>query len=51
LILVTRILVDKLLLPGHKLDDEIATDQNWGVALVEGGSAVMVAYLLNASFA
>jgi len=51
LILVTRILVDKLLLPGHKLDDEISKDQNWGVALVEGGSAVMVAYLLNASFA
>ena len=50
LILVSRILVDKLLLPKHKLSDEIATDQNWGVALVEGGSAVMVAFLLNASF-
>ncbi len=51
LILITRVLVDRLLLPGHKLDDEISKDQNWGVALVEGGSAVMVAYLLNASFA
>ena len=51
LILVSRFLVDKLLLPHHKLDDEIAQDQNWGVALVEGGSAVMMAFLLNASFA
>ncbi len=51
LILLTRLLIDKLILPGHKLDDEIVKDRNWGVALVEGGSAVMVAYLLNASFA
>ena len=51
LIFITRFLVDRLLLPNHKLDDEIAQDQNWGVALVEGGSAVMVAFLLNASFA
>ena len=51
LIMVTRFLVDKLILPSHKLDDEIAGDRNWGVALVEGGSAIMVAFLLNASFA
>ena len=42
LIFINRFLVDKLLLPYHKLDGEIATDQNWGVAFVEGGSAVMV---------
>jgi len=51
LILVARFLIDKMLLPGHKLDEEVSTDQNWGVALVEGAGAVMVAALLNASFA
>ena len=51
LIILTRFLVDKMLLPGHKLSDEIASDANWGVALVEGSTAVMVAFLLNASFA
>lgn len=50
LILISRILVDKMLLPSHHLKEEIAKDQNWGVALVEGGSAVIVALLLNASF-
>jgi uncharacterized membrane protein YjfL (UPF0719 family) len=51
LILISRLLVDKLILPSHELDLEISADQNWGVALVEGGTAVMVAFLLNASFA
>ncbi len=51
LILVARFLIDRLLMPSHRLDDEIAQDQNWGVALVEGAGAVMIAALLNASFA
>lgn len=51
LILFARYLVDKFILPGHDLVQEIDRDQNWGVALVEGGSAVMIAFLLNASFA
>ncbi|MBD3421551.1 MAG: DUF350 domain-containing protein [Chitinivibrionales bacterium] len=51
LIIASRFLVDILILPGHKLDDEISRDKNWGVALIEGGSAVVVAFLLNASFA
>lgn len=51
LILISRILVDKIILTHHRLDDEIAEDQNWGIALVEGGCAIMIAFLLNASFA
>ena len=50
LILISRYLVDRLILPGHELDLEIAADQNWGVALVEGGTAIMIAFLLDASF-
>ncbi len=51
LILLSRFIVDKLILPKHRLDDEIAEDRNWGAALIEGGSAVIVALLINASFA
>jgi uncharacterized membrane protein YjfL (UPF0719 family) len=50
LIFVMRALVDFFILPSHKVGEEIAKDQNWGVALVEGGSAVIVAILLTASF-
>ena len=51
LLLITRVLVDKIILPGHKLNDEIAKDQNWGAALISGGVAILIAFLLNASFA
>ena len=50
LILLSRFLVDRLILPGHRLDDEIEKDRNWGVALIEGGSALMIAFIINASF-
>ena len=50
LIVLTRVLVDKIVLPKHKLDHEISHDRNWGVALVEGGSAIMIAFIINASF-
>ncbi len=51
LIVISRIIVDKIILPKHKLDDEICKDNNWGVALIEGGSAIIIALLINASFA
>jgi len=50
LIIAGRFLVDKFILPDHKMDVEIQQDQNWGVALIEGGSAIIIALLLNASF-
>ena len=50
LLVITRYLVDKLILPGHKLDSEICEDRNWGAALIEGGAAIIVAFLLNAAF-
>lgn len=50
LIVVARFLVDRLILPGNKLDTEIQKDRNWGAALIEGGCAIIVAFLLNASF-
>ncbi len=51
LIVIARFLVDRLILPGNKLDTEIQRDRNWGAALIEGGCAIIVAWLLNASFA
>ena len=50
LLLGSRYLVDKLLLPGRLLDDEVGTDRNWGAALIEGGSAIAIAALIGASF-
>ena len=50
LLLGCRYLVDKFLLPGRLLDDEVGTDQNWGAALIEGGSAIALAAMIGASF-
>ena len=50
LLLGCRYLVDKFLLPGRLLDDEVGTDRNWGAALIEGGSAIALAALIGASF-
>ncbi len=50
LLLGCRYLVDKFLLPGRVLDDEVGTDRNWGAALIEGGSAIAIAALIGASF-
>ena len=50
LLLGSRYLVDKFLLPGRLLDEEVSTDRNWGAALIEGGSAIALAALIGASF-
>ena len=50
LLLVCRYLVDKLILPGALLDEEISKDQNWGAALVEGISAISLSLILIAIF-
>lgn len=45
-----RYLLDKIILPGSLLDEEISRDQNWGAALIEGGMAIVIALLVNAAF-
>ena len=50
LLLVCRYIVDKLILPGTLLDEEISKDRNWGVALVEGISAISLSLILIAIF-
>jgi hypothetical protein len=42
--------MDKLILPGDLLDEEISKDQNWGAALIEGASSLVVAIIVNAAF-
>ena len=50
LLLSSRYMVDKLILPGSLLDEEIAKDQNWGASLIEGASALVIALIVNAAF-
>lgn len=40
-----RVLIDKVVLPGGLLDDEIVKDKNWGAALIEGGVAIVFAMI------
>jgi len=48
LLQVVRLLMDKILLAGHHLNDEIAKDRNVSVGLVEAGIAVSFAFVLTA---
>ncbi len=50
LLVVFRVFVDRLLLPGHSLDEEIDRDDNWGIAFVEGGLAVIISFILTGAF-
>jgi uncharacterized membrane protein YjfL (UPF0719 family) len=50
LLVAFRVFVDRALLPGHSLDDELGRDQNWGVALLEGGLAVVMSLVLTGAF-
>ncbi len=42
-LLACRYIIDKTILPGHLLDEEISQDQNWGAALIEGVAAIGIA--------
>jgi uncharacterized membrane protein YjfL (UPF0719 family) len=50
MLVVGRYLVDKILLPGALLDEEISKDKNWGAAFVEGSVAIGLAFLITVSF-
>ncbi len=47
---VSRIVLDKFILPGAKLDEEIHRDHNWGAALLIGGLFVVISFLIRSSF-
>ena len=49
-VLITlRFLVDRFILPGDSLDSEISEDRNWGAALIEGGTALGIAFVMAAT--
>mmetsp|Transcript_146252 Transcript_146252/g.354928 ORF Transcript_146252/g.354928 Transcript_146252/m.354928 type:complete len:416 (-) Transcript_146252:75-1322(-) len=48
LLTLLRFFLDKVVLPGHSVDSEIAKDQNWGIALVEAAIGIAVALVLTA---
>jgi uncharacterized membrane protein YjfL (UPF0719 family) len=50
LLSVCRFAIDKFILPGPSLDDEISQDQNWGAALIEGSSAIALTLILTTLF-
>lgn len=47
---VSRFVLDKFILPGAKLDEEIHRDHNWGAALLIGGLFVVISFLIRSSF-
>mmetsp|Transcript_21222 Transcript_21222/g.71358 ORF Transcript_21222/g.71358 Transcript_21222/m.71358 type:complete len:701 (+) Transcript_21222:58-2160(+) len=47
-LLLSRVFVDKVLLWRHALDQEIATDVNWGAAVIEGAFAIGIAVFVDA---
>ncbi|HEX8372553.1 MAG TPA: DUF350 domain-containing protein [Chthoniobacterales bacterium] len=49
-LLGSRWLVDLIILPNARIDEEIARDRNWGVAIIEGAAAIGIALLLDASY-
>ncbi len=49
-LIVSRYIVDKFILPGSLLDEEISQDQNWGAAFVEGSVAIILALLMVQAF-
>lgn len=49
-LLGSRWLVDLIILPNARIHEEIARDRNWGVALIEGATAIGIALLLDASY-
>ena len=46
-LMILRKIVDCFVLPGEPLDKEIANDQNWGAALIEGGVCLGIAFISN----
>ena len=50
LLFTSRYIVDKFMLPGRLLDEEIKNDKNWGAAFVEGATAIAIALLVNVCF-
>lgn len=50
LLFIIRFLMDKLILPGSPIDYEIENDRNWGAALIEGSTAIIIALIISAAF-
>lgn len=50
LLSICRYAVDKFILPGSLLDEEISRDRNWGAALIEGTAAIGLALILTTLF-
>jgi len=50
MLMVSRVVVDKVFLPGDLLDDEIEKDRNWGAALIEVVVAIGLAWVISATF-
>ena len=50
LLTVCRYAIDKFILPGASLDEEISKDRNWGAALIEGTAAISLTLILTTLF-
>lgn len=50
ILMASRWLLDLVILPNATLHEEISRDRNWGVAMLEGASAIGIALLLDSTF-
>ncbi len=47
---LARVFLDKLIFHKSNLKEELVRDKNWGIALLEGGISIIIAYIINATF-
>jgi uncharacterized membrane protein YjfL (UPF0719 family) len=47
---ITRVVLDKIVLPGAVLDREIHEDRNWGASVLIGALFIIIALLVNTAF-
>lgn len=45
-----RFVMDRVIIPMEKLDEEIHTDQNWGIALLEGCFSIAAVITIQSIF-
>jgi uncharacterized membrane protein YjfL (UPF0719 family) len=50
ILMASRWLLDLIVMPKATLHEEISRDRNWGVAVLEGASAIGIALLLDSTF-
>ncbi len=51
LLTLARLFLDKIIFHKSRLEEELVKDNNWGIALLEGALVIVIALIINSSFA